>query len=140
MTEGASSGSPSRWRRFRTSIRGRIQEADLDTLKRAAEVKILEEAEGRSTRDYSEAVARLIEASRDVDDIILEIKAVVLAKWTDESGRSRIVAKVLSPTEMVRLAQSGGFIQRNAREVYGYLTQGELAPGDSNSGELSPSD
>jgi len=131
MSEWASNEKAGKWRRFRTTIAKRVDERDLDTIKRAAEVRLLEEAEGRSARDYSEAVARLIEASNNVDEVILEVKSVVLVKWTDDTGRSRVIAKVLSPTEMVQLAGRADFTSGNAQGVFRYLARPGLDPPDT---------
>lgn len=134
MTDLPSGMEHSRWRRFRTRVSRRFGETDLDTLKRAAEVNLLEKAEGQATRDYAEAVARLMEAAKDATTIVLHVKTVVLVKWTDEGGRAYIAAKVLSPTEMREYGLGLASSVPDARRLYEYLVGNQPAIAELDGG------
>jgi hypothetical protein len=90
-------------RRFRS----RLSPNDIDTLKRALEVAVLDAPEGSANRDHAEAAARLIEASKDISTVVLHVGTVLLIKSTDGNGRSSIAVTTLSPTQQLELRERG---------------------------------
>ncbi len=102
-------GEPRRgswWRPFKTAAAKRLGEADLDTLKRAAEVQLLDRHESESAKSYAEAIAILATAVGGEQHAYLAAKNVILLKTIDAEGRSVTVSRVLTPRE-VSLYQTG---------------------------------
>lgn len=94
------------WRPFKTAVSKRLSEADLDTLKRAAEVQLLDRHESESAKSYAEAIATLATAVAGEQHAYLAAKNVILLKTVDAEGRPVTVSRVLTPRE-VSLYQAG---------------------------------
>jgi TIR domain-containing protein len=89
------------WRRRYTPDR---VDAIADRAERAAEVAALTKPEGEANRDNAEAIARLIEASAAIPNMVVICSSVLLIKVTDGSGQ-RLVSKTLTATELRRFEQ-----------------------------------
>jgi len=85
-----------RWqRRYSTE---RVEEL-LDSAERAAEVAALGRPEADANRNNAEAIARLIEASIAIPNLVIVSGSVLLVKVTDDRG-ARIVSKTLTATQL----------------------------------------
>lgn len=99
-----------RWRRRFTDER---LDALLDSAERAAEVSALSRPEADANRNNAEAIARLMEASAAIPNLVVMSGSVLLVKITDESG-SRIVSKTLTPTQLRAFEESEALLSRPA--------------------------
>lgn len=99
-----------RWRRRFTDER---LDALLDSVERAAEVSALTRPEADANRNNAEAIARLMEASAAIPNLVVMSGSVLLVKITDESG-SRIVSKTLTPTQLRAFEESEALLSRPA--------------------------
>lgn len=84
------------WRRRYTPER---TEAVLDSAERAVEVAALARPEADANRNNAEAIARLIEASTAIPNLVVMSGSVLLIKVTDDRG-ARIVSKTLTATQL----------------------------------------
>lgn len=89
------------WRPFKTAAARRLGESDLDTLKRAAEVQLLDRHESQSAKAYAEAIAALASAVEKQDFAYLFAKNVLLVKTIDAEGRSIVASRVLTSGEVI---------------------------------------
>jgi hypothetical protein len=115
------------WRRFRTMSSKRIGEGDLDTIKRAAEVQLLDRHESEAAKNYADAIAALAAAVSDTDHAYLVAKNTILLKTIDVQGRSVIVSRVLNPRE-VSLFQAGALevVLRDPETALKFLRTGAI--------------
>jgi hypothetical protein len=93
------------WRRWwqRRYTPDRV-DAIADKAERAAEVAALVKPEGEANRSNAEAIARLIEVSNAIPNLVVISGSVLLIKVTDEHG-SRVVSKTLTATELRRFEE-----------------------------------
>lgn len=88
------------WRRaFRRRYDPERREAIADKAERAVEVAGLAGPEGQANRDHAAAMAGLLEASADLDEVVLLAGSVLVVKVTVD-GRTRACAKTLTATEL----------------------------------------
>lgn len=85
-----------RWQRRYPAER---TEQILDNLERAAEVAALGRPESDANRNNAEAIARLIEASTEIPNLVVVSGSVLLIKVTDERG-ARVVSKTLTASQL----------------------------------------
>lgn len=98
-------GKAGSWfRRFFTSLGRRFGEHDLDTLKRAGEVHILDRFESQSASSYAEAIASLGAAAAGVDHAVLLAKNTVLIKTRNSAGEPIVIARTLTSAEVNELS------------------------------------
>jgi energy-coupling factor transporter ATP-binding protein EcfA2 len=111
------------WRRW---WQKRYPEARLDEIadrvERAAEVAALTKPEGEANRNNAEAVARLMEASAAIPNLVVLSGSVLLVKVTDSNG-PRLVSKTLTATELRRF-EAGEQLLANPARALNFL-QGE---------------
>jgi len=74
-------------------------ESVADRLERAAQVAALSKPESEANRNNAEAIARLLEASRDTPTFIAISESILFIKVTDNRG-PRVFAKTLTATEL----------------------------------------
>lgn len=91
-------------RRFARRYTPERVEQILDKAERAAEVAGLAKPEGEANRDNAEAIARLLEASESIPNLVVSSGSVLLVKITDVGG-PRVFSKTLTATEMRLLEQ-----------------------------------
>lgn len=84
----------------------RLSETDLDTLKRAGEVQLLDRYESEAAKNYAEAIAALASAVEAQPHAYLAAKNVLLLKTVNSSGEPVVVSRVLTPHELA-LFQAG---------------------------------
>jgi hypothetical protein len=127
------------WRRFKVSVASRINEADLDTIKRAGQVHLLDRHESEAAKNYADAIAALAHAVESQPHAYLAAKNVVLLKTINTEGESVVVSRVLTSSEV--LAYEGGelhsvlgnpetalnFIQSGSRPISQALSTDESA-------------
>lgn len=89
------------WRRRYPAER---MDAMADKAERAAEVAALTKPEGEANRNHAEAVARLIESTAGIPNLVVIAGSVLLIKVTDTSG-PRVVSKTLTATELRRFEE-----------------------------------
>lgn len=111
------------FRRFRR----RFNDADLDTLKRAAEVQALDRFEGESAKAYAEAIAALTAAVANQEHAYLFAKNVLLIKTVNEHGEAVVASRVLTSAEVAKF-QSGALQSALADPVkaLAFIYRGEL--------------
>lgn len=108
------------WKRaFRDRYDPERLQALADKAERAAEVAALSRPESQANRDNAEALARLLEASVAIDNIVLQSGSVLLVKITDEAG-TRVFGKTLTATEMRDYEAQGGGLS-NPAEALAFL-------------------
>jgi hypothetical protein len=129
------------WRPFKSRIAQRFNEGDIDTLKRAAEVQILDRHESEAAKNYAEAMAALAAAVASTDHAYLAAKNVILLKTTDGNGQSVVVSRVLSPHE-VSLYQSGALhvVLSESETALKFIRLGVLPVGEGRSSDGDPTD
>jgi hypothetical protein len=79
----------------------------LDSAERAAEVAALARPESDANRNNAKAIARLVEASTAIPNLVVVSGSVLLIKVTDQHG-SRIVSKTLTATQLRAFEASDG--------------------------------
>jgi hypothetical protein len=89
------------WRRRYSAER---MDALADKAERAAEVAALTKPEGEANRSHAEAVARLVESTADIPNLVVIAGSVLLIKVTDTSG-PRVMSKTLTATELRRFEE-----------------------------------
>lgn len=88
------------WRRaWRRRYSPERTEEILDSAERAAEVAALSRPESDANRNNAEAIARLIEASTAIPNLVVVSGSVLLIKVTDKRG-ARIISKTLTATQL----------------------------------------
>jgi TIR domain len=87
-----------------------------DKAERAAEVAALTKPEGEANRSHAEAVARLIESTADIPNLVVIAGSVLLIKVTDTSG-PRVVSKTLTATELRRFEERDELLSDPARAL-----------------------
>lgn len=129
------------WRRFKTAAGMRFYESDLDTLKRAAEVQILDRHESESAKNYAEALASLAQAVSAQGHAYLMAKNVILLKTVDDLGNSVTVGRVLTSRE-VALYQAGqlDIILSHPQTALKFIRSGSLPVGELPSAESDATD
>jgi hypothetical protein len=86
-------------RRFRTRYSSERMEQLLDKAERAVEVVSLAKPESEANRNHAEAIARLLEASASIPNVVLSAGSVLFIKTTDQRG-STVFSKTLTATEL----------------------------------------
>jgi hypothetical protein len=125
------------WRRFVATIQARVDERDLDTLKRAGVVHVLDKHEAESARGYADAIKSLSEALQGVDHGYLAAKNVVMLKTVDENGVSALVARVLTPQEVNRYERGElATVLENPTTALTFMKTGIVPVPDRPAGEL----
>jgi len=120
------------WRRkWSARYTGERLDTLLDKGERAAEVAALARPEGQANRDNAEAIARLLEASSAIPNMVVASGSVLLIKLTDESG-ARVFSKTLTATELRRFEENQYLLSQPAEalaflKVLGTSVPGELA-------------
>jgi hypothetical protein len=102
----------------------------LDKAERAAEVIALTRPEGQANRDNAEAIARLLEASSAIPNMVVASGSVLLIKCTDHLG-TRVFSKTLTATELRRFEENQHLLSQPAEalaflQVLGTGGTGEL--------------
>jgi hypothetical protein len=82
----------------------------------AAEVAALTKPEGEANRSHAEAVARLIESTADIPNLVVIAGSVLLIKVTDTTG-PRVVRKTLTATELRRFEERDELLSDPARAL-----------------------
>lgn len=88
----------------------------IDKAERAAEVAALTRPEGQANRDNAEAIARLLEASSAIPNMVVSSGSVLLIKLTDQSG-PQVFCKTLTPTELRRFEENQHLLSRPAEAL-----------------------
>jgi TIR domain-containing protein len=101
------------WRRRYPAER---MDALADKAERAAEVAALTKPEGEANRSHAEAVARLIESTADIPNLVVIAGSVLLIKVTDATG-PRVVSKTLTATELRRFEEQDELLSDPARAL-----------------------
>lgn len=118
------------WRRRYTPERA--QEI-LDSAERAAEVAALGRPESDLNRNNSEAIARLIEASAAIPNLVVISGSILVIKVTDEAG-ARIISKTLTATELRSFEQNDRLLSHPSAAL-DFLAQGDRPPAPLSEGE-----
>lgn len=88
----------------------------LDKAERAAGVAALTRPEGQSNRDNAEAIARLLEASSAIPNMVVASGSVLVIKLTDQSG-AQVFCKTLTATELRRFEENQHLLSRPAEAL-----------------------
>jgi hypothetical protein len=106
-------------RRWSTRYSEERLEELVDKAERAAEVLALAGPEGRANRDNAEAIARLLEASSSIPNMVVASGSVLFIKLTDQAG-TRVFSKTLTATELRRFEENQHLLSQPA-EALGFL-------------------
>jgi hypothetical protein len=101
------------WRRRYSAER---MDALADKAERAAEVATLTKPEGEANRSHAEAVARLIESTAAIPNLVVIAGSVLLIKVTDTSG-PRVMSKTLTASELRRFEERDELLSDPARAL-----------------------
>jgi len=120
------------WRRRYTPER---TQQILDSAERAAEVAALARPEADANRNNAEAIARLIEASTAIPNLVVVSGSVLLIKVTDQRG-ARIVSKTLTATQLRVFEQNEQLLSHPA-DALAFLAEGgpQAAPLPQGTGD-----
>jgi hypothetical protein len=116
----AQRGSWSRWWRRRYPP-DRVDEI-ADKAERAAEVSTLSRPESEANRSNAEAIARLLEASAAIPNMVVISGSVLFIKVTDEGG-VQVVSKTLTATEIRRFQEQQDLLS-NPLQALHFLQEG----------------
>jgi TIR domain len=100
----------------------------LDKAERAVEVASLAKPEGQANRDNAEAIARLMESSSAIPNMVISSGSVLFIKITDGDG-SRVFCKTLSATEMRRIEENQHVLSKPA-DALAFLDVLRQRPGE----------
>ena len=123
------------WRRRFTPER---TEQLLDSAERAAEVAALTRPESDANRNNAEAIARLIEASTAIPNLVVISGSVLLIKVTDDRG-ARIISKTLTATQLRAFEQDERLLSHPA-EALNFLAESTPPPPSLTEGAQSAAD
>jgi hypothetical protein len=110
----AERGSWSRWWRRRYPP-DRVDEI-ADKAERAAEVSALSRPESDANRSNAEAIARLLEASAAIPNMVVISGSVLFIKVTDGAG-VHVVSKTLTASELRRVEEQQGLLSNPAEAL-----------------------
>jgi hypothetical protein len=84
---------------------------------RAVEVAALVGPESEANRNNAEAIARLIEASAEVPNLVVCSGSIVLVKFMDDNGTPCVVSETLTPTQLRAFKADGARLQEPSKAL-----------------------